>query len=105
MEGTHWGVEARCTIKYSAMHRTALPITKYYLAQNVFSAQVERACLGMPSEKRDIWPHVVTSYFIPGTGSPVPEATERTQVSYSAVFVINADIMHGSPRTQKPELL
>lgn len=91
------------------MHRTALPITKYYLAQNVFSAQVERACLGMPGEKRDIWPHVVTSYFIPGTGSPVPEANERTQVSYSAVFVgsqvINANIMHGSPRTQKLELL
>lgn len=49
------------------MHKTALPITKCYLAQIVFSAQVERACLGMPGEKRDIWPHVVTSYFIPGT--------------------------------------
>lgn len=65
--------------------------------------------MGMPGEKRDICPHVVTSYFIPGTGSPVPEANERTQVSYSAVSVgsqvINANIMHGSPRTQKLELL
>lgn len=58
---------------------------KVWPAQNVISGQVERSCLGIPGEKKDIGAHVVASYFIPGTGFRVLETNESTQLSYFAV--------------------
>lgn len=91
------------------MRRAALPITNITWLrmslvlrwrEHTWGCQVRKEIFGLM-----LWQVI----FIPGTGSPVPEANERTQVSYSAVFVgsqvINTNIMHGSPRTQKLEQL
>lgn len=60
-EGGISRVEARGPVKQSFVHRTALPITKYDLGQDANSVQVERSCLGVPSEKSGIGAHVVAS--------------------------------------------